>query len=836
MLTRRVFLERAAAGLATGAAAGEAESAPARRARLVEGVAAACRRLAGHGWRRLLLTASGGELDISGADLKGMLAKPLDRLDRTVPGFAEFSAAGRRAIEPGRPAESLLYHAFASPDVVQDGVGQVLTAFPTLAEIEAVENYVYGAEPPSLASLRERAGANPLGLVVFSLEYRRAAESTHGRHADLCFARTGIARLGTIEPRYDAQARAFDPVDPARPFAFRAMPQRFAAYLAMRVAGDSEGGVPRDFQEGDDGRSFWVPLHKLFEGRECVAGLDLRLQLTRHLRNEKLRRFHRYLVTEGMPSSWTGDDLERFPFVIADERIASFSRRPDFGSGVMEPRPGPLATRARYRGAWLTWEVPPDFVKRAGVMYFSSAQVIPGEPERFPTYMHGLGPTSDRPAPEYISLRHRVAPDGSVENLSERRDLTSVLEAGGYKAQHFIDFAGDGSVEARCPQIASEVRARVPAYCLVAPPDFFPAVSQRDLSVWWQREVDPAIRQALWAVPPTSLSERRMAANITLAAGFSINDTTVAALVSHPLASGAGAVSSVPLQANRYSGLPDASPGVFDPGWDTSIGQRFGDPETRQAFLQNYGLGTPFVEDVKLCAALGSYWPGVAPDSTRTFSPKKHGPGFPYPWPTIVPLTDIETGISPGPDGRFVPWDGVRGPRVETIEGRRRAVYADINRIDYLTGLDRMTPTLLARIDLAETKARVLAMASVYWALGLRDPAPPAERDPTDLERKALIDAVRAKAEWAVLSFRAVADEADPDLAAAEGATATRLTGTRRYRFHVFRPGEETEHPEDFRRVTVEMRDEIVAYTGPGQVLMRRGDGPWTRDTSMPTS
>lgn len=844
MLTRRRMLEGAAAGLGAAALEGEARAAPAGR--LIDGVASACRRLAGAGWRTLLLAATRGGLDLAARDLGAELGKPVE-VDRAVPGFGEFTREGRRGIEPGNPAASLLHHALASPDVVQDVKGARLSAFPNPAEIEAVENYVYGAEPPSLRSIRDRAGDRPLAIAVFSVEYRRARESAHGRHADLVFARTGIARIGTIAPRYDAAERAFDPVDPAQPFGFRAMPQRFAAYLAMRLPGDEASNIPRDFLKGDDDRGFWIPLHKLFDGPECLAGLDLKVELSRMLVNEKLRRFHRYLEIEGFASTWSGDDLNQYPFVIRDDAIASFSRRADYGTGWIEPKPNPLAMRARYRDDWLTFEVPPDFVKRPGVMYFSSAQIIPGGAETEPSYMHGLGPTTDRPAPEYVSVRHRVGPDGSLENLNTHPDLMEIIGQGGYRAQHFVDFAGDGAVTARVPQLAGEVRTRLPAYLLVAPPDFFPYVGQRDLSVWWQTEVDKALRGALWAVPPTSLSERRIAGNITLAIGFSVHDNTITALVSHPRSAERPAerttsdapampeLSTPPAPTNRYSGLPDASPGVFDPGWDTSMGQRFGDPDTREPFMHNYGLGTPFVEDVKLCAALGSYWPAVAPDSSRTFSPLRRGPGFDYPWPTVVPLTDAELGIVPHEDGRLLPWDGVRGPRIETVNGAARAVYPDIDRVDYLLNLSRMTPVLLAKVDLPETKARVLATASLYWALGLRDPEPPSGPTLTEADRQAVIDAVKAKAGWAILSFRAVA-AGEGELAEAEGATRSRLTGARRYRFHAFRPGPETRHPTDMASVLVEMREQVVAFVGPGQVLLRRDGGPWQRDASMPTS
>jgi hypothetical protein len=70
--------------------------------------------------------------------------------------------------------------------------------------------------------------------VVYALRYRNAPMSVHGRHAELCFARSGVARLGTLEPFYDARARNFAALDPTRPFEFRVVPRRFAAYLAVR--------------------------------------------------------------------------------------------------------------------------------------------------------------------------------------------------------------------------------------------------------------------------------------------------------------------------------------------------------------------------------------------------------------------------------------------------------------------------------------------------------------------------------------------------------------------------------------------------------------------------
>jgi hypothetical protein len=226
----------------------------------------------------------------------------------------------------------------------------------------------------------------------------------------------------------------------------------------------------------------------------------------------------------------------------------------------------------------------------------------------------------------------------------------------------------------------------------------------------------------------------------------------------------------------------------------------------------------------------------VAPDSSRTFSPLRRGPGFDYPWPTVVPLTDAELGIVPAEGDRFMPWDGVRGPRVETVNGAERAIYPDINRVDYLGNLERMTALHLAKVDLPETKARVLATAALYWALGLRDPEPPkAGETLTEQDRQAVVDAVKAKAGWAILSFRAV-PEGDTELAAAETAASARLSGERRYRFQAFRPGPESRHPTDMTSVLVEMREPVLAFVAGSQVLLKQGDQPWRLDATIPTS
>ena len=128
-------------------------------------------------------------------------------------------------------------------------------------------------------------------------------------------------------------------------------------------------------------------------------------------------------------------------------------------------------------------------------------------------------------------------------------------------------------------------------------------------------------------------------------------------------------------EERALSWLPDAAADVFAPGWDVS---------THRNTYASYGLGSPFLEDAKLCAALNSYWPAAAPDSSRTFN---------ITWsPTAQPLLDSELGYHPnhqrvkqGEVDSVRGWDGEYGPFVETADGKRVVNCAHRNRSDYVS-------------------------------------------------------------------------------------------------------------------------------------------------------
>ena len=837
MISRRSFVQLSTASLGALYLSGTSVRAGASEVSLRDQVVAACRRLAPLGWQNLLLEASGGEFDIGSSDFPQQLTKSLSKIDRDYPGFGDFSVSGVKAIEPGSPDRSFLYHAFASPLVRTDRAGNQLMGFPTLAEIESVENYVYGAAAPSMEELRASVSGRRLGIVVFSLQYLPASRSVHGTHAELCFSRAGIGRVGNAEPLYDGMNRYFVTGVEDDPFKFRVVPRRYAAYLAVKVEGTTGNFGPQDALPDDGKRSYWVPLHKLFSGSECIRGLDLQVEMKTGLRNDLISKFHKWLQRSGFESDWRGEHLEDFPFVVKDERIGALSKRPEYGSGVLEPVPNPLVRAAEYEGKPLTFHVDPRHVSDVANIQSTSWMVLDAAPGELPLYMDDSAQDYDRQAPQYVNFRHRVNVDGSIENLSEREDLLEIIGKGGYEALHFVDGAGDGWVEASCPQIDEQVDDHIPAYAMIGLPDFYPEVNQRDLMEWWRKEVPAAIRTGLFAAPPLALSQTRIAANIDLPIGFSIEDDTVPAIVSHFKSAIGPQQKANGADFHNKVGLPDGSPGLFDPGWDSSQGYHFKGPDIPpQKFLAGYGLGSPWIEDAKLCAALGAYWPGVAPDSTRVFSPDKALSGISYPWPTVAPMTDEEIGLAPTRDGKLLPWDGVRGPQLIQSGPFRHVVYQDMDHVDYITMPNTMTAALTSKVSMKEYTDRILAMAAVYWSLGIRD------QDFTgDEKQSAATKIIAAKSKWAVLSFFKNASNS-PDFVEARKAAPSDLDPKETYRFHVYRAGnEKTTRSEQTPAGTVkfatrvEVLEEAVVFVNGKTALIQKNGGPWLLDATIPT-
>ncbi len=726
---------------------------------LIDDVKAVCDRLAPLGWRNALLAITSGQLDIqkpNSAALKTELTKTLTAIDRTAVGFTDFSLNGSKAITAGSPANSLLYHALASPNV-SNGI----SGFATLKEIEIVENFVFGIQPPTLASLKTRAGltsAQRLSVVLFAYEYRPARDTCTRRQADMVFSRTGVARVGTRPAVYDAPNRGFQSQVANDPFAFQVCPARYGAFIAVQKKGIA-ASIMRA-QTGDDLLDVWIPIHKLFNGSECISGLTLQVDYSTFHYNDKIRRTR--AVTLGLPAVPT-----TAPFQFSTG-IAQLSTDPSLGAGIVMPVPHPrLVEQASVNGQLLTF-------------------IVPNGPKAFAALEPGASQSADgseiRSAPAYVHARTEVRNGVTIDlnNDPTRPDVNDTVSTGNYKALHHVDFTGDGQIDVSIPALAGKpelAAGTVPCYSLVAAPDFFPSAGQRELF--------ESVPRAFWGVAPFPLCDTRLPANLQMPGNkFTPGDKTMTAIVALFGPAPSGTVIPQSFDATRHSCLPDDCAGVFAPGWDVSTDRKT-IAGVKVQHLAAYGLGSPFPEDSKLCAALSTFWPAVAPDASRSMSPNSGNDTLRA---TVAPLTDEEIGQIGA-----LPWDGVVGPKVSTFGGTEFLDCEKFLHVDYVKNAleGRFTPRLTAQVSSGEYKLRMQAMAKSYSAVG-------GDRN------------LRF-----VVSFRKLS-AGDVELQRAQLDTSTVFNGEV-YRIDMILGGSATQqaHPTDFRRSLLPIQDRQVFLANP---------------------
>jgi hypothetical protein len=786
---------------------------------LIDEVKKMCRRLVPLGWRDLLLQHG---LDIAADDLKSELLKELPKLNRGLDGFQDF-VVGKRGIEPSKVGKSLLYYSFASPYVLKGPNGIGLEGFPTLGELDTLENYIYGIEPPTFEELKLKAKAiisdlDPsipqgdeelaMGIVVFASEFRPGAQTPHKKYADVCFSRTGLCRIGTFDPLFDSQRRGFLPFDDNNPYLFRVLPARYSAYVAIIVNGYQDKFGPIRQMDSDKDRKFWVPIHKLFSGQECIKGLDLKVELKANHVNEKIKRVHLYLEEKYSAINYPKTDkiaLDKAPYRFT-EGIAEFSTASEHGGGLLVPIPhDSLVKKAEYDGSPLTFLVPPE----KGDTTWSPSLQLPSE--------DGV----NRRAPEFIHVRHALV-DGLVQDLNDKPDVVDKVIAGNYEAVHYVDYTGDGWIEASCVQLKTLLPRTFPAYSLVTAPDFYPNVDEGELKEWYSdpKLMPQRLRDPKWIEHLDPLSDQRFAPNIELNYNslskkfdptfpFDFKDPystldTVSAIISMPIEQSNTQLpdsltnSNVMQDNSRHSCLPDAASGVFAPGWD--VGR---DRTQNIDHLAAYGLGSPFPEDTKLCAALSSYWPSVSPDSGRSFMWLSEDNKIRHLWPTVSPLTDQEIGQVGN-----IPWDGFYGPKITKVENKEVIEYLKADHIDYVNNMlqNKFTMSLTGKIDNSMYKSRILSVARVYEKLGQ------------------LIS--RSAKYLPVLSFDKVSND-NTELAKAQGESGISLNGDI-YRIMICEGFTRDDQLGDYRKILFEITIKHLFFVGSSdKMLYRRNIDPW---------
>ena len=634
-------------------------------------------------------------------------------VDRTQAGFEDFSPKGRQAVTPGDPARSLLYHGLMSPGVTPDLPD---SAWPDLEQIDRLENYIYGLAPLSVEKARQ------LIPVVMAYEYRPAGGTPHQRHADLCFSRTGVGRVGAQAHAWDPRRRCFHSEDPDQPGKNRVLAVRYGVFLCESVSLESGKLCLRGRAHAkDDKRRFWLPRQKLFAGTGAVEVVRLGLRFTHRHVNDKLQRM---ITRGGLKLTDRSFDVQAPPFYYDSNQQDFIDVRPLEGGVVMARRPQELVRAAKQQERLISFNVPAEskrcprwlpkaLCRRLNRRRYTSLWV--GQRIGFvladivvrkalAALGSGLRPfLSPRHNGEYANIRHRLCGDGTVEDLNTRvQGFEELLKEGHYPAVMFEDPICEGVVHAEIEGCYG-LQAVKPAYSLFTAPDFMPRVDGIDLYGYDALFMEGGVR---------ALCEGRLPPNLRLrmpggkAKAFRANEETAVALVSRPPRGECGPAALREYERSRY--LTDAASDVFAPGWDVTYDKDhlFGPP-----YYHTAGLGSPFHEDAKLCAAANGMWPAASPDAARTFRRDTR---------TAIPLTDRELGLAPGCGlalrnsavaGRG--WDGEYGPYMERRNGICGVNFPAIGRSDYISNslAGRMSFAALRRLSREEIRRRMDALA-----------------------------------------------------------------------------------------------------------------------------
>ena len=666
--------------------------------------------LSRNGWITYLKDALGVNLSLTGDALRAELVKELNAgklkilMDNSESGFDDF--AGVNLIKPGFPAFSLLYHAMASPRVRP----AVVTAYPNIDQLDVLENYIYAlTEWDHLKSIYGVQSNGDLVLAVFAYEYRPAFKTPHHDHADMVFSRTGVARVGQDEMNFDRINRCFtnQPKDGIPVQRAAVVPARYGLFIAKQVksnqidlltTGVYKPGDKFDDQE-DHQRTFLQPIRKVFNN-DMLFG-EANLSFTESHRSEKLAKLVEHtnlkFYNDLKPTVRTSSHL-----IVQDPKVTHVQ-----SSFLVISKPEPLIRISKENGKPIYFLVPKMIPGEDGYSrnrYFTSynTQEVQDVELLVPTdagYHHIPNQYNEpRTQPLFLNITHvqdTMQADGYREMVKDVR-FEQRLNDGMFQSPLFEDSICEGYVSAQISgNNAGTLTGIYPealrAFSIVTAPDFFPQVDNFDLMAY---DVAPGLLANVsnfYEGGLASLATCRLTPNPEWIPRHNLSDNqTLTAVLSQKSKSGTPAAQSGrfknPTLPKGYmvSGfLPDVASSVFAPGWDITYSAD--KPGSTDVYLSTEGLGSPFVEDMKLCAAANGMWPASSPDAARTYQ------GSLDPWsrnPTAIPLMDDELGFHKNsPAGQMMKketfgWDGVQGPYLVKRNGRWVVNFADVGRSD----------------------------------------------------------------------------------------------------------------------------------------------------------
>ena len=635
-------------------------------------------------------------------------------INRALQGFEEFAKEGQFAIHPGDPALSLLYHALMHPGVQ----GEAITFWPDLNDIDNLENYIY-----SLAPIAEDELAS-LHLVVMAYEYRVTRRTPHQKHADLIFSRTGVGRVGNEEPKYSGERRCFITNSERHGGCTRVQPARYGLFLCEAKCYGEGLSIQGKKHSQDELRIFYRPVSKIYNGM-TLAGQTLSLRFEAFHQSDKLMR----MVSKGKLKIDSGFDINKPPFHYQSDKDDIVGQSAYTGNLLVWRKAQDFCRMAKQGDKVVTFTVPKESylsIKKAlskvknlfflnnrrytslrvgqSVFWVMLDYLINGLLSKIGSDKRAF--FSPRQAGEFTNIRHIINDEGEVVdlNLLSIKEFKSTLSEGGYQAIMYEDAIAEGYVSAKVTGLERPLAKVKVAYSLMTAPDFMPHVGNIDIYQYKDNFVTGG---------PRALCEGRLAVNLRLtyqgskAEVFSPKEQTVTAITAHARDQAQVCLGQAEYENTHY--MTDEASDIFAPGWDVTYGR---ESLCSSPYYHTSGLGAPFLEDVKLCAAANGMWPAASPDAARTFKRKTR---------TALPLTDEELGIAPkaafAQNGRISKrgWDGEYGPFIFMVDDKPAVNYASIDRSDYIRNHEenKLNFSQLRLINRPEADQRLKSLAAV---------------------------------------------------------------------------------------------------------------------------
>ncbi len=621
---------------------------------------------------------------------------------RKNPGFEDF--AGTKWIEPGYPAHSLLYHLLANPRVRPQHV-----TFPGLHEIDVLEDYIY-------ALLRwedyehhyDIKGSSDLVLAVFAYEYRTAFKTPHHQHADIVFSRAGIGRIGNKAPAYDHVNRCYTnkPENIGDATSIAVVPARYGLFVAKRTKYTDPGinAMKMDcnkkgdklYLKNEDATDILQPIRKVFNDDMLIdcgivnfSEYHESHKISNILNDSAYIRYSDTLVQNvNVNSSFlvcSSEGALIYPIRLADGSFKQheFSAKKDSGGN-------------RYFTAYYNDSIS-SRVEDIEILDSLGTSRKPNDYE-FP-----------RNGPMYVHMAHDVV-NGEIHYKPRSGDKEFEKQiAKKQDVPLFEDKICDGYVSARIQSITSGPLQQVlsqgilNAFSVITAPDFFPQVDDFDIHYFDLAPGNGGDKTLYYEGSVSSLANCKVPPNPLVKAHQPSHlenpDSTYTAVISNahktPGTTDISKFSKPDIDRGYIisSHLPDVCSSVFAPGWDVTYSGT-----KKDVFLSTQGLGSPFVEDMKFCAAMNGMWPVASPDAARTYQGSVLVSQNDD-WernPTAVPLMDNELGLhheSPAvrlyKQAASTGWDGECGPYLEYIavnsgKAAWSVNFTDLGRADYV--------------------------------------------------------------------------------------------------------------------------------------------------------